>query len=132
MRANREVPRMRLYADLRCLQAPSQTPHFAGLLRHARRWLPGLVEVVGLLDPALPPLTDPPAGLVDRWQAGTTIWAGSHQVVLFQPSIGGPDPTWLRPIFAQPGITGVVFLPRRFPVDFRFQLRTRIYRELYP
>lgn len=123
---------MRLYADLRCLQASSQPHHSAGLLRHARRWLPNLVEVVGLLDPALPPLPDPPTGLVNRWQSGTTVWTTPHQAVFFQPAIFGPDPTWLSPIFAHAEIIGCIFLSRRSADEPRLELWSRVFRELYP
>lgn len=61
----------RIWADARCLQDPGFARrgvgvHASAMLRHAREFLPGELEVHGFLDPALPPLTPDHASLLDR------------------------------------------------------------------
>src|SRR5260370_41973414 len=90
--------RMRLYVDLRSLQDPRYAFRGIGhvgssVLRHVRRFLPEVEEIVGLREEHLPDLPESYRPLVDRTQWGFLPTGGRTQPALFyQPSPMTHDP----------------------------------------
>ncbi len=64
-----------LYVDIRCLQDPNYSfrgigHHSAGILKFARKFVPEFTEIIGVIEPDLPPLPTEYATLVDRIEGG--------------------------------------------------------------
>jgi glycosyltransferase involved in cell wall biosynthesis len=83
---------MKLLVDARCFQDPAYSArgigrHAAGVLRHAWKFLPSPLEIVGLLDPALGDLSREQMSLFDTIQYHVTPPHPSEgQALFFQPS----------------------------------------------
>jgi glycosyltransferase involved in cell wall biosynthesis len=80
-----------LYVDLRCLQDPSYAfrgvgHHSAGVLRYARRFVPELSHIVGIVDDALPALHPDYRQLVDRTQTSCEPERRDSRVVFLETS----------------------------------------------
>jgi glycosyltransferase involved in cell wall biosynthesis len=112
---------MRIYVDLRCLQDPGYSfrgvgQHSAGVLRHARAFLPGPLEMIGLIDPGLPALPPVHAPLVDRVLSQPRP-RGQAPAVFLQPSPMTHEPSRAATLLGHPGIVSCAivydFIPLR-------------------
>jgi glycosyltransferase involved in cell wall biosynthesis len=121
---------MRLYVDLRSLQDPRYAFRGIGhvgssVLRHVRRFLPEVGEIVGLLDEQLPELPESYLPLVDHTQFGFLPTGGRTRAALFyQPSPMTHDPAQPAILLRHPAILSCTVVYDFIPLEERRYLPT--------
>ena len=114
---------MKLLVDARCFQDSSYAKrgigrHSAGVLRHARRFLPSPLEIVGLLDPAMNDPSAEHASLFDLFQRHATPPHPSEgPAIFFQPSPMTHPANRVAPILCRDHILGVEIFYDLVPLD---------------
>jgi glycosyltransferase involved in cell wall biosynthesis len=128
---------MRLYVDLRSLQDPRYAFRGIGhvgssVLRHVRRFLPEVGEIVGLLDESFPDLPESYRPLVDRTQYGFLPTGGRTRPALFyQPSPMTHDPAQPAILLRHPGVFSCAVVYDFIPLEERRYLPTPLAQRQY-
>lgn len=116
---------MRIYVDFRCLQDPEFADrgvgrHTAGIVQNVRKHFHSPLEIIGLLDPALPQPSGDRAALADRLQASWAPLPGG--AVFLQTSPMTHDGSQAAPFLSRRDIlsTTIVydFIPLESPEEF--------------
>src|SRR4051812_11049855 len=112
---------MRLYADLRSFQDRNFAFRGIGrvgsaLLRHVRKTLPSLREIVGLVDEQMPALPPAYRDLVDGLQHSFCVQTGGP-TLFFQPSPMTHDPARLAVLLRRPGLFCATLVYDFIPLD---------------
>src|ERR1700738_3494976 len=128
---------MYLYVDLRSLQDPRYAFRGIGhvgssVLRHVRRFLPEVEEIVGLREEQLPDLPESYRPLVDRTQWGFLPTGGRTRPALFyQPSPMTHDPGPLAGLLRHPAVFSCTVVYDFIPLEERRYLPTPVAQRQY-
>lgn len=107
--------------DVRCLQDPLYAErgvgrHAAALLRHARTMLPG-TGLVGIMDPAMPPLADPVRACLDEVRITAYTGTLTQPCCHVQLSPMTHDPFFVARLLQHPSIPAAAAVYDFIPLD---------------
>ncbi len=114
---------MKLLVDARCFQDSAYVRrgigrNTEGILRHARRFLPAPLEIIGLLDPAMNEIPDDLRKLFDAVQYHVTPPSPAEgPAIFFNPSPMTHSPTRILPLLGRAHVLSCAFTHDLIPLD---------------